>query len=83
MVRYLKRIGAKSIFIDLYDAYNKETFFSDLQFTFDNAKEVLYGHRVILHARCPDLLKELCVESGLVYDTVMTVTLFILLAYLD
>ena len=68
-------MGAKSIYVDLFDAYNKETYFSDLKFIFPN-NNVLYAHKIIFSCRCPTLLEDLFLEANVPFERMAEVGSF-------
>jgi hypothetical protein len=59
--------------VDLFDTFNKETFFSDLEFTFTDSGKKLFAHITILESRLPGLLTDLCEEAGISPEVIKSV----------
>jgi hypothetical protein len=59
----------------MYHAFNKETYFSDLMFTFLTTDKRLYAHRVILTCRAPKLLDILCTDDVTIANKIADLTI--------
>eukprot|EP01114_Cavostelium_apophysatum_P022127 TRINITY_DN7906_c0_g1_i2.p1 TRINITY_DN7906_c0_g1~~TRINITY_DN7906_c0_g1_i2.p1 ORF type:complete len:631 (+),score=152.93 TRINITY_DN7906_c0_g1_i2:31-1893(+) len=63
IVKYLAKKGAKTLAIQISDTCNKESYFSDLAFTFPFTEKKLFGHQLILKNRCPAFLNSMIADS--------------------